>query len=159
MSRVSWAGIEALWRRDLVLLERRPAWILAAIGPPKEMEEMGLERHPAVARLVRIETSYKLANREFRPEKAVVKVGDLAFGGGRIFRELGDEPLPDWAAEFDCTSWAQFLLKYALSHPAATVAIPGMTKVRHVEDNLLAGHGRMPSPEHRKAMEALYDAL
>lgn len=58
--------------------------ILAAIGPPKEMEGLGLDRHPAVARVVRIETSYKLANREFRPEKAEVRVGELSFGGARI---------------------------------------------------------------------------
>jgi len=113
-----------------------------------------------------LQINYSLEQREaaerllpLAAERGMAVVINRAFGGGRIFRELGDDPLPDWAAEFDCTSWAQFLLKYALSHPAATVAIPGMTKVRHVEDNLLAGHGRMPSPEHRKAMEALYDAL
>ena len=64
------------------------------------------------------------------------------FGGGRIFEKVGDQPLPDWAAEF-ASSWAQFLLKYALSHPAATVAIPGMTKARHVDDNLME-IGRTP---------------
>jgi aryl-alcohol dehydrogenase-like predicted oxidoreductase len=113
-----------------------------------------------------LQINYSLEQREaaqrllpLAAERGMAVIINRAFGGGRIFRELGDQPLPDWAAEFDCTSWAQFLLKYALSHPAATVAIPGMTKVHHVEDNLLAGHGRMPSPEHRKAMEALYDAL
>ncbi|MEE4162385.1 MAG: aldo/keto reductase [Woeseiaceae bacterium] len=113
-----------------------------------------------------LQINYSLEQREaalrllpLAAERGMAVIINRAFGGGRIFRELGDQPLPVWAAEFDCTSWAQFLLKYALSHPAATVAIPGMTKVHHVEDNLLAGHGRMPSPEHRKAMEALYDAL
>jgi len=113
-----------------------------------------------------LQINYSLEQREaaqrllpLAAERGMAVIINRAFGGGRIFRELGDKPLPDWAAEFDCTSWAQFLLKYALSHPAATVAIPGMTKVRHVEDNLLAGHGQMPSPEHRRAMEALYDAL
>ena len=67
--------------------------------------------------------------------------------------------MPDWAREFDCNSWAQVLLKYALSHPAATVAIPGMTKVHHVEDNIMAGHGRMPDAAERKRIEAFYDAL
>ena len=81
------------------------------------------------------------------------------FGGGRIFSAVGDQPVPDWAREFDCSSWAQFLLKYALSHPAATVAIPGMTKTHHVEDNMLAGHGRLPDKEERRKMEAFYDAL
>ena len=81
------------------------------------------------------------------------------FGGGRIFKAVGDQPVPDWGREFDCTSWAQLLLKYALSHPAATVAIPGMTKVHHVEDNIMAGHGRMPDAAERKKIEAFYDAL
>ncbi len=80
------------------------------------------------------------------------------FGGGRIFQKLKDRPLPDWASEF-CSSWAQFLLKYALSHPAATVAIPGMTKLRHVEDNMLAATGRMPDAAERKRMEAFYDTI
>ena len=82
-----------------------------------------------------------------------------AFGGGRIFKAVGDQPLPDWARECDCSSWAQLLLKYALSHPAATVAIPGMTKVRHVDDNMLAGHGRLPDAAEREKIEAFYDAL
>lgn len=82
-----------------------------------------------------------------------------AFGGGRIFRRVGDRPLPDWAAEFDCSSWAQFLLKYALAHPATTVAIPGMTKVRHVDDNFGAARGRLPDAAQRKRQEAFFDAL
>jgi aryl-alcohol dehydrogenase-like predicted oxidoreductase len=56
-------------------------------------------------------------------------------------------------------SWAQFLLKYALSHPAATVAIPGMTKVRHVDDNFGAAQGPMPDAAIRKQMEAFFDSL
>ena len=82
-----------------------------------------------------------------------------AFGGGRIFNAVGAQPVPGWAREFDCSSWAQLLLKYALSHPAATVAIPGMTKVRHVEDNMLAGHGRLPDAAEREKIEAFYDTL
>ncbi len=82
-----------------------------------------------------------------------------AFGGGRIFEAVGDRPVPDWAKEFDCTSWAQILLKYAMSHPAATVTIPGMTKVHHVEDNMRAGHGRLPDASERRKIEEFYDSL
>lgn len=82
-----------------------------------------------------------------------------AFGGGRIFKAVGQEALPEWAQDFGAGSWAQFLLKYALSHPAATVAIPGMTKVHHVEDNVMAGHGRMPSPDERRRQERFFDTL
>lgn len=82
-----------------------------------------------------------------------------AFGGGRLFDRVGDQPLPEWAADFDCTSWAQFLLNYAVSHPAATVAIPGMTKARHVDDNMAAGLGRLPDAGERERMEQFFDAL
>ena len=81
------------------------------------------------------------------------------FGGGRIFEAVGDRPLPEWVAELQITSWAQFLLKYALSHPAATVAIPGMTKARHVDDNFGAARGPMPDAGQRKRMEDFFDAL
>ena len=82
-----------------------------------------------------------------------------AFGGGRIFEQVGDQPLPDWAVEFDCTSWAQFLLKYVISHPAVTVTIPGMTKARHVDDNVMAMHGRLPDAEMRRRMEQFFAEL
>ena len=82
------------------------------------------------------------------------------FGGGRIFEAVGDQPIPEWAREeLDISSWAQFLLKYALSHPAVTLAIPGMTKYRHVDDNFEASHEPMPNPAQRRKMEAFYDAL
>ncbi len=82
-----------------------------------------------------------------------------AFGGGRIFNKVGDQPVPEWAEEFGCRSWAQFLLKYAISHPAATLSIPGMTKLHHVEDNLGAAHGRLPDAEERRRQESFFDAL
>ncbi len=82
-----------------------------------------------------------------------------AFGGGRIFDQVGDQPLPGWAAEFDCTSWAQFLLKYVISHPSVTVTIPGMTKARHVDDNIMAMHGRLPDAELRARMEQFFAEL
>lgn len=82
-----------------------------------------------------------------------------AFGGGQLFDSVGDEPLPDWAGAFGATSWAQFLLKYAVSHPAATVAIPGMTKARHVEDNMQAARGRLPDADERQRMETFFDGL
>ncbi len=92
-------------------------------------------------------------------DRGIAVMINRAFGGGRIFKTVGDEPLPGWAKEFDAGSWAQFLLKYALSHPAATVAIPGMTKAHHVEDNIAAGKGRMPTAEQRQLQEAFYDGI
>jgi len=113
-----------------------------------------------------IQINYSLEQREsadrllpMAADKGIAVMINRPFGGGRIFSAVGDQPLPGWAAEFDCDSWAQFLLKYALSHPAATVAIPGMSKARHVADNIEAGLGRMPTPEQRKMQEQFFDAL
>ena len=113
-----------------------------------------------------IQVNYSLEQREsaerllpLAADKGIGVILNRAFGGGRIFDKVGDQPLPDWAREFDCTSWAQFLLKYAVSHPAATVAIPGMTKAHHVDDNIGAARGRLPTAEERKLQEDFYDSL
>ena len=92
-------------------------------------------------------------------DQGVAVIINRAFGGGRIFKAVGDKPLPDWAKDFDCHSWAQFLLKYAVGHPAATLAIPGMTKLHHVDDNFGAAHGRLPNAEERKHQESFFDSL
>lgn len=92
-------------------------------------------------------------------DRGIAVIINRAFGGGRIFEKFGDQPLPEWANDFDCESWAQFLLKYVISHPAATVAIPGMTKAHHVDDNIGAATGRLPDAEERSRMEAMYADL
>ena len=113
-----------------------------------------------------VQVNYSLVQQEsaerlipLAADRGMGVIVNRGFGGGRIFRDIGDQPLPDWAAEFDCTSWAQFLLKYVISHPAVTVAIPGMTKARHVEDNIKAMHGRLPDEELRGRMERFFAQL
>ena len=81
------------------------------------------------------------------------------FGGGGVFKALSAQTMPEWAADFDIESWGQFLLKYAISHPAVTAAIPGMTKARHVEDNLGAAMGRLPDADGRRKMEEFFDSI
>jgi aryl-alcohol dehydrogenase-like predicted oxidoreductase len=76
----------------------------------------------------------------------------LPFGRGRLFRAALGKPLPDWAAEFDCTSWGQFFLKFILAHPAITAAIPGTSKAEHMVDNLGAARGRLPDEKMRARM-------
>lgn len=113
-----------------------------------------------------IQINYSLEQRE-AAERILPLAADLgvaviinrAFGGGRIFKAVGDNPLPEWAEDFGCASWAQFLLKYACGHPAATLAIPGMTKLHHVDDNFGAAHGRLPDTAERRKQEAFYDSL
>jgi len=113
-----------------------------------------------------IQINYSLEQREaadrilpLAADNGVAVIINRAFGGGRIFKAVGDKPLPDWAKDFGCASWAQFLLKYACAHPAATAAIPGMTKLHHVDDNFGAAHGRLPDAAERSRQEAYFDSL
>ena len=76
-----------------------------------------------------------------------------------LFARVGDAPLPEWAAEFDARSWAQFFLKYVVSHPGVTAARVGTTKARHMLDNIGGGIGRLPDEATRKRMAAFIDAL
>lgn len=73
--------------------------------------------------------------------------------GGNLMSKVSGRELPKWAADIDVTSWAQFFLKYDISHPAVTAAIPGTTKVSHLEDNQRAARGRLPDAAMRKRME------
>jgi aryl-alcohol dehydrogenase-like predicted oxidoreductase len=78
------------------------------------------------------------------------------FGSGGVIRAVLGKPLPPWAAEFDCHSWAQFLLKWVVSHPAVTCVIPATNNPQHLEDNMGAGFGRLPDGKTRQRMAALF---
>src|SRR5207237_1068373 len=78
------------------------------------------------------------------------------FGGGGVLRSIAAKPLPAWAAEFDCHSWAQFLLKWFVSHPAVTCVIPATNNPQHLEDNMAAGVGRLPDAKTRQRMASLF---
>jgi aryl-alcohol dehydrogenase-like predicted oxidoreductase len=114
-----------------------------------------------------IQVNYSLANRDAAEEvlpmaleKKVAVLINLPFGGrrdGNLFSRIGGAELPDWAAEIDARSWGQVLLKYVVSHPAVTAAIPGMTKIAHLEDNLQSLRGRMPDAAMRSRMEKYWD--
>lgn len=92
-------------------------------------------------------------------DRGMAVIINRAFGGGRIFNKVGNLPVPYWAEAFGCESWAQFLLKYAIGHPAATLSIPGMTKLHHVDDNFGATRGRLPDADERKRQEEFFDTL
>ncbi len=77
-------------------------------------------------------------------DRGVAVIVNMPFGGGGLLRRLRDRPLPAWAAEIGCTSWAQVLLKFVLSHPAVTCAIPGTSRAEHMADNAAAGAGPLP---------------
>jgi aryl-alcohol dehydrogenase-like predicted oxidoreductase len=80
-------------------------------------------------------------------------------GGLNLFGRVGSRPVPEWAAEFDATSWAQFFLKYVISHPAVTAARVGTTKAQHMADNMAGGIGRLPNEATRKRMAELIDSF
>jgi len=77
-------------------------------------------------------------------ERGVAVIVNMPFGGGGLLRRLRDQPLPAWAGEIGCASWAQVLLKFVLSHPAVTCTIPGTSRAEHMADNAAAGAGLFP---------------
>ena len=92
-------------------------------------------------------------------ERKIAFMAYFPFDRGRIFRRFGTTPVPAWAAEFDAKTWAQFCLKYVLSHPAVVVAREGTTDAAHMLDNIGGGIGRLPNEAMRKRMAELVDAL
>jgi aryl-alcohol dehydrogenase-like predicted oxidoreductase len=74
------------------------------------------------------------------------------FAGADLFSRIKGKPLPAWAADFDCTTWGQFLLKWILGHPGVTCVIPGTRRRSHLEDNVQAGMGRLPDAGTRRRM-------
>ena len=92
-------------------------------------------------------------------ERKIAFMAYFPFDRSRIFTRASSTPLPEWAADFDAQSWAQFFLKYVLSHPAVIVARTGTTKAEHMLDNIGGGIGRLPNEAMRKRMAELVDGL
>ena len=112
-----------------------------------------------------IQVDYSIANRDAAQailplalERKMAVLINLPFGRSSLFREAAGRQLPPWAAGIDVNSWAQYFLKYVISHPAVTCAIPGSTKVDHLIDNQGAGRGRLPDAALRQRMEQYWDA-
>jgi diketogulonate reductase-like aldo/keto reductase len=85
-------------------------------------------------------------------ERGIAVIVNQPFGGGGLLRKLADRPLPGWAGEIGCTSWAQLLLKFVLANPAVTCVIPGTGKPEHMRDNVQAGIGNYPEAALLKRM-------
>jgi aryl-alcohol dehydrogenase-like predicted oxidoreductase len=108
-----------------------------------------------------VQLNYSIDDREAEarllPLAADLGIGVIVnrpFGGGGLLGKLRKRPLPDWAADIGCTSWAQVLLKFVLGHPAVTCVIPGTGKVAHMRDNALAGTGVIPDLPMRERIAA-----
>lgn len=92
-------------------------------------------------------------------DEGIAVLAYLPFGRSRMWARIGDRQLPEWAAEFDAHTWAQFMLKFVVAHPAITVACPGTGDPEHMVDNLGGGRGRLPDREQLERMVRLVDAL
>ena len=113
-----------------------------------------------------IQVDYALDNRKaderiipLAADRGMAVMINLPFGRGRLFNAVQGKKLPAWANEFDCKTWAQFFLKYIVSHPAVTCAVPGMAKAEYVIDNLGAARGRLPDVAMRRRMENFIDGV
>jgi diketogulonate reductase-like aldo/keto reductase len=128
--------------------------------------------HAEVERWVRtgqhdfLQINYSLAERNAEKtllplalEKKMAVIANRPFGEGALFRKVKGKALPAWAGELDIASWAQYFLKWIVSHPAVTCAIPGTGNPAHMKDNLGAGQGALPDAAARKRMADYFSAL
>ena len=113
-----------------------------------------------------LQINYSLAEREAERrlfplcrEKKVAVIVNRPFAEGALFRKARGKPLPPWAAEIGVASWAQYFLKWIVSHPAVTCAIPATGKPEHMKDNMAAGEGPLPDEAARRRMAESFSAL
>lgn len=125
-----------------------------------------LERIMAAEALDFVQLPCNIANREaeqrllpLAAERGIAVLVNVPFERGALFGAVRGKPLPSWAADFDCHSWAQFFLKYLLAHPAVTCPIPATRKLKHLVDNMQAGTGRLPDAAQRKRMVEHFESL
>lgn len=126
------------------------------------------DAHAALEEIVRsekidfVQVNYSVGEREAEKtllplcrQRGIAVLINRPFQDGRLFRAVQGKPLPPWAGEIDCSSWGQLFLKFIVSHPAVTAAIPATSKPRHMRDNLGAALGRMPDAKQRERIAAL----
>jgi diketogulonate reductase-like aldo/keto reductase len=92
-------------------------------------------------------------------DRGVGVIINQPFDSGSLFSKVKGKPVPEWASEFDCTSWAQFFLKFLISHPAVTCVIPGTARPDHARDNIAAGLGRLPDEATRRRMHEHWQSI
>lgn len=125
------------------------------------------DAHEELAQILRnekvdfLQVNYSLAERNAEKsllplceERGVAVLVNRPFQDGRLFAAVRGKPLPDWAGEIDCNSWGQLFLKFIVSHPAVTAAIPATSKPKNMADNLGAAFGRMPDTRERARIAA-----
>ncbi len=168
---------------DLIQVHNLSDW-QTQLATLRQMKEQGQVRYigithyttgslPELARIITsepgidfVQCAYSLGTREaearllpIAAERKVAVIVNRPFEDGSLFRRVRGKSVPEWAAEFDCTSWGQLFLKYILAEPAVTCAIPATADPAHMEDDLKAGFGRLPDAKQREQIRRLWDAL
>ena len=177
-SRENW-GIP---RFDLLQVHNLLAWeehlqTLQAMKAAGQVRYIGIttsegRRHKDVEKVMRsqpldfVQITYNILDREVEDrilplarERRIGVIVNRPFREGDLLRKLQRHPLPSWASEFGCTNWAQFILKFIVSHPAVSCAIPATTRVDHVQENMGAARGRLPDEALRARMIAYVEKL
>ena len=129
-------------------------------------------RHKAMSDLMRtqkldfVQFTYNLHDRDaekhllpMAQDKGIAVVINRPFQAGGLFTRVGSAPLPDWAAEIECNSWSQFFLKFVISHPAVTCAIPATSQASHMQENMQALRGSLPDQKMREEMVRYYQSV
>ena len=182
------AALQSRWnveRFDLVQVHNLTDWRehLAALKEMKAEGSIGHigittshgRRHREIEQIMTsedidfVQLTYNITNREaedrllpLAQERSIGIIANRPYDGGSLIRNLKrrNTPLPEWAkTECGCTSWADFLLKFIVSHPAVTCAIPATTRVEHLHENMRAGQDPMPSHEVRQQMVNYIESL
>ncbi len=151
--------------------------ILKELKAEKRVRYVGVtstnkEQYGELARVMRTEpldfigVDYAVDNRSVEEtilplaiERGIAVMVYVPFGRTRLFKRVGEAPVPAWAADFDAASWAQFFIKFVLGHPAVTVVTPATSKAANMADNLGGGAGRVPDERTRRRMAEFVDAL
>ena len=136
----------------LPLLRRRGVPVVGVDGPrADDIVFVGVEDRAGSVELARHLLGFG--------HRRIAVLANRPFAEGALFSRVRGKPLPAWAAGLGIESWAQYFLKWIVSHPAITCAIPGTGDPKHMKDNLAAGRGPLPDPDQRKKMAAYFDAL
>ena len=164
-------------RFDLLQVHNLLAWqehlpALFALKAAGRIRYVGIttsesRRHDEIERIMRsqpidfVQVSYNAVDRDVEArilplaqERGIAVIVNRPFREGALVRHVERHALPPWAADIDCTTWAQVLLKFVVSHPTVTCAIPATTSVVHVRENLAAARGRQPDAVTRERISA-----
>lgn len=157
------------WRTQLALMrEWKAAGRLGYVGIttsfPRQYQEF--EQVMRDESLDFIQVDYAIDNRDaeqrilpLAADRGMAVLINLPYSRGKVFSKVKGHALPPWAAEFDAQSWGQFFLKFVVSHPAVTCAIPGTAKMEYLLDNLGAARGPLPDAAMRKRMQEFFDSV